>query len=146
MNFDDVKAVLHAIQQSQPLPVTGLQTTLRQKSIISDEMPLRQQDDRIKSWLLNVISSQYNRVRRFHRLAPISTDMPRQQLIDYLRQDYQQSDRVLEAWSVMFVHYSGLLETLTIQEYESIAQTSERTLRRRQIYGHRLIHMHIQLC
>jgi len=133
------------MRYAQPLPSSSLYTVLEQKDIIHDDMPRRLKDYHVEEWLIQIITKQYNRQRTFHRLPPVSVDMKKHQLIEYLREDYRKSDRVLEAWSVMFVRYAGVLSAISTQEHEAIAQTTERTLRRRQIYGLKLLHLHILL-
>ncbi len=145
MNFVDVKALLHAIRYLQPLPLSSLHQLLQHQHIIQHDMPRRLQDYHVRTWVINVIMKQYNRSRVFHGLTRVSADMSRQEILSYLGQDYQQGDRVLEAWSVMFVRYSGLLDYVSVPEHERLAQTTERTLRRRQTYGHKLMHLHILL-
>ena len=127
MTFEDVQAVLNTMRQY--------------KQNIGHQ--LSSQDFQVGEWFAHLITSQYNRARSIHRLPAVNATLPRHQLIDYIRQDYQQGDRVLEAWSVMFVRYSGALDNISVEEHKQIAQTTERTLRCRQTYGQNLIHMHI---
>lgn len=126
MTLEDVQAVLH---------------TMRHHTHDTEKRDF--QEFNMREWFSNLITTQYNRARAIHRLPDITPNLPYHQLVDAIRQDYQQGDRVLEAWSVMFVRYSGMFDYMSVEEHKQIAQTSERTLRCRQIYGQNLIHMHL---
>ena len=132
ISVDDVSAILQAIRYSRVLPTSMLYLDLVEYCGLSADMPSQLKDYYVSMWLSDKITTHYNEHRQYHHLVELHSNIPRNDLITHLKDDYRLSSPKFEAWSVIFTRYVCLNACLSNGELAKLAGTTQRTLRRRQ--------------
>ncbi|GEM_PF-2430335 len=144
MTKKDLQAYLSSIRYNKQIARSSVHDWAIHHNIVSSDAPQILQDYHIRLWLAKFVSGEYNYLRSIYNLDEVNPQsIRRDTFVQMAGEDYRQLNPQLEAWSVMYIYYTGLPFNLSTDEHEALAGMSKRTLRRRKNEGVSLLYVGI---
>ncbi len=145
LSLDAVKTVLRAMQAASPLPPEHpLHFFLTVREQLEAPQALRgaaAAEAAIFGYVARLITTQLKRLRAPYGLPPPNVQCPQLSI----REDFQQNNQELEAWSVLYHRYVCVGHNLQMQDIAALTEQDSRLLRRRRTLGQkRLMHLLIE--